>query len=115
MRAGKIAVLAALVGALVAAPAQAAPHFVVGQGENPGVAVDAAGTAYIGWQINTHADAGDAVQLCVLPAGGGGGRRGAPARGGPAVLRRPLAPGRPAPYVRHWTGAAWPPPVTIGP
>jgi hypothetical protein len=69
MRAGKIVVLAALVGVLVAAPAKAVPHFVIGQGENPGVAVDAAGTAYIGWQVNTHADTGDAVQLCVLPAG----------------------------------------------
>jgi hypothetical protein len=69
MRAGKIVVLAALVGGLVATSAQAAPHFVVGQGQNPGVAVDAAGTAYIGWQVNTHADSGDAVQLCVLPAG----------------------------------------------
>jgi hypothetical protein len=69
MRAGKIAILVGFLGALIAAPAQAAPHFVVGQGENPGVAVDAAGTAYIGWQVNTHADAGDAVQLCVLPAG----------------------------------------------
>jgi hypothetical protein len=53
----------------MAASAQAAPHFVIGQGQNPGVAVDAAGTAYIGWQVNTHADTGDAVQLCVLPAG----------------------------------------------
>src|SRR4051812_8348592 len=69
MRAGKIAVLAALVAGLVAAPAHAAPHFVVGQGQSPGVAVDAAGTAYIGWQVNTYADSGDAVQLCVLPAG----------------------------------------------
>lgn len=43
MRAGKIVVLAALVAGLVAAPAKAGPHFVVGQGENPGVAVDAAG------------------------------------------------------------------------
>jgi hypothetical protein len=33
------------------------------------VAIDAAGTAYIGWQVNTSADTGDAVQLCVLPAG----------------------------------------------
>jgi hypothetical protein len=69
MRAGKIVVLAALVAGLLVAPANAAPHFVVGQGENPGVAVDAAGTAYIGWQVNVHADTGDAVQLCVLPAG----------------------------------------------
>jgi hypothetical protein len=53
----------------VAAPAYATPHFSVGQGRDPGVAIDAAGTAYIGWQVNTYADTGDAVQLCVLPAG----------------------------------------------
>jgi hypothetical protein len=69
MRAGKIVVLTALAAGLMTTPAHAAPHFVVGQGENPGVAVDAAGTAYIGWQVNTRADTGDAVQLCVLPAG----------------------------------------------
>jgi hypothetical protein len=69
MRAGRVVVLVALVVGLMAAPAHAAPHFVVGQGQNPGVAIDAAGTAYIGWQVNTHADAGDSVQLCVLPAG----------------------------------------------
>ncbi|MGZ6671832.1 MAG: hypothetical protein ACXVFM_05725 [Solirubrobacteraceae bacterium] len=33
------------------------------------MAIDAAGTAYIGWQVNTNADAGDSVQLCVLPKG----------------------------------------------
>ena len=53
----------------MAAPAHATPHFTVGQGQNPGVAIDAAGTAYIGWQVNTHAGTGDSVQLCVLPAG----------------------------------------------
>ena len=61
--------LSALVAGLIAAPAQATPHFVVGQGQSPGVAIDAAGTAYIGWQVNTNADAGDSVQLCVLPKG----------------------------------------------
>ena len=69
MRAGRVVVLAALVVCLMAAPAYATPHFSVGQGRNPGVAIDAAGTAYIGWQVNTYADTGDAVQLCVLPAG----------------------------------------------
>jgi hypothetical protein len=53
----------------MAGPAHATPHFTVGQGQNPGVAIDAAGTAYIGWQVNTHAGTGDTVQLCVLPAG----------------------------------------------
>ena len=61
--------LTTLVAGLIAAPAHATPHFVVGQGQNPGVATDAAGTAYIGWQVNTNADAGDSVQLCVLPKG----------------------------------------------
>ena len=69
MRAGRLVVLTALVAGLMAAPARATPHFVVGQGQNPGVAIDAAGTAYIGWQVNTNADAGDSVQLCVLPKG----------------------------------------------
>jgi hypothetical protein len=69
MRAGRLVVLAALVAGLMATPAQATPHFVVGQGPNPSVAIDAAGTAYVGWQVNTNADAGDSVQLCVLPKG----------------------------------------------
>ena len=33
------------------------------------MAIDAAGTAYIGWQVNTNADAGNSVQLCVMPKG----------------------------------------------
>jgi hypothetical protein len=36
------------------------------------VAIDAAGTAYIGWQVNTNADAGDSVQLRGLPVLGCG-------------------------------------------
>jgi hypothetical protein len=39
----------------------------------------------------------------------------APGPAGPVVFLQPLAPGRAAPYVRHWTGAAWRPPVTVGP
>jgi hypothetical protein len=69
MRAGRIVVLTALVVGVMAGPAHATPHFTVGQGQNPGAAIDAAGTAYIGWQVNTHAGTGDTVQLCVLPAG----------------------------------------------
>ena len=61
--------LAALMVGVVAQPAHATPHFIVGTGQNPGVAVDALGTAYIGWKVNVYADQGDAVQLCVLPAG----------------------------------------------
>jgi hypothetical protein len=69
MRAGRPIVAVALVVGLIAAPAYAAPRFSVGLGRNPGVAIDAASTAYIGWQLNTDADAGDSVQLCVLPKG----------------------------------------------
>jgi hypothetical protein len=69
MRAGRAVVLAALMVVLAAQPARATPHFIVGTGQNPGVAVNALGTAYIGWKVNVYADQGDAVQLCVLPAG----------------------------------------------
>ena len=58
MRAGRVIVLAALIVCLMAAPAHATPHFSVGQGRDPGVAIDTAGTAYIGWQVNTYADTG---------------------------------------------------------
>jgi hypothetical protein len=34
------------------------------------VAIDGDGTAYIGWQVTTYADTGDAVQLCVLRRSG---------------------------------------------
>lgn len=46
--------------------AAAAKAFKVGNGQNGGIAVDDAGTVYVGWQINTY-DPGDAVQFCVLP------------------------------------------------
>jgi hypothetical protein len=56
--------LAALL--LLAAPSAAtAKPFTVGTGQNAGIAVDDAGTVYVGWQINTY-DPGDAVQFCVL-------------------------------------------------
>jgi len=48
------------------APAAEAASINVGTGQNGGVAVDEAGTTYVGWQVNTG-DPGDAVQLCVLP------------------------------------------------
>ena len=89
MRAGRIVVLVALVVGLMAAPAYATPHFTVGQGQNPGVAIDAAGTAYIGWQVNTHAETGDTVQLCVLPPG-------ARARASPTEWRSEVEPVRQA-------------------
>ena len=57
--------LAALL--LLAAPsAAAAKPFTVGTGQNPGVAIDDAGTAYVGWQVNTY-QPGDAVQFCLVP------------------------------------------------
>ena len=52
--------LAAMLVGVAAQPAHATPHFIVGTGQNPGVAVDAAGTAYIGWKVNVYADQGDA-------------------------------------------------------
>jgi hypothetical protein len=69
MRAGRAVVLAAMLLGVAAQPARATPHFIVGTGQNPGVAVDTAGTAYIGWKVNVYVGQGDAVQLCVLPAG----------------------------------------------
>lgn len=68
MRATRAVALAGSMACLCAAPAHATPHFIVGTGQNPGVAVDALGTAYIGWKVNVYAPQGDAVQLCVLPA-----------------------------------------------
>ncbi len=57
--------LAALL--LLAAPSAAvAKPTTIGTGQNPGVAIDDAGTAYVGWQINTY-EPGDAVQFCVIP------------------------------------------------
>lgn len=52
----------------LAAPAGAAP-LTVGTGQNGGVAIAEDGTAFVGWQVNVY-QPGDAVQLCVLPAGG---------------------------------------------
>jgi hypothetical protein len=69
MRAGRAVVLALLMACVAAQPAAATPRFIVGTGQNPGVAVDAAGTAYIGWKVNVYQPVGDAVQLCALPAG----------------------------------------------
>ena len=58
-----------LVGAAAASrcrrAAEAKP-FTVGTGQNGGIAIDDAGTVYVGWQINTY-EPGDAVQFCVLP------------------------------------------------
>ena len=56
-----------LVGLLfLAVPSAAeAKPFAVGAGQNGGIAIDDAGTVYVGWQVNVY-DPGDAVQFCVL-------------------------------------------------
>jgi hypothetical protein len=57
-----------LVGLLffaVPSAAEAKP-FTVGTGQNAGIAIDDAGTVFVGWQVNVY-DPGDAVQFCVIP------------------------------------------------
>jgi hypothetical protein len=49
-----------------AAPASAAKPFFLGTGGNPGVAVDAAGTAHVAWWVES-ATAPDAVHYCQVP------------------------------------------------
>lgn len=50
---------------LAPAAADAAP-FTVGTGQNGGIAIDEAGTIFVGWQINVYGP-GDAVQFCIVP------------------------------------------------
>lgn len=57
--------LAALLSLAVPSVAEAKP-FVVGTGQHGGIAIDDAGTIYVGWQINVYGP-GDAVQFCVVP------------------------------------------------
>ena len=65
MRAVRRLLLAVLL--LLAAPSAAgAKSFTAGTGQNGGIAVDDAGTVYVGWQVNVSGP-GDAVQLCVVP------------------------------------------------
>ena len=77
--------------------AAAAKPFKVGNGQNGGIAIDDAGTVYVGWQINIY-EPGDAVQFCVLPpktdALRGRARRGLP-RPGLQPLTRLGAAARP--------------------
>ena len=61
----RLLLLAALLS-LAAPSAAAAKPFAVGTGQNGGIAIDDAGTVYVGWQVNTY-QPGDAVQFCVLP------------------------------------------------
>src|SRR5687768_10453261 len=62
----KTALLSLLAALLGAAPAVAAPGFL-GRGHDPGVAVDAAGTAHVAW-LTESADAG-ALEYCQVPRG----------------------------------------------
>ena len=57
--------LAALLSLAVPTVAEAKP-FKVGMGQNAGIAIDDAGTIYVGWQVNVCAP-GDAVQFCIVP------------------------------------------------
>jgi hypothetical protein len=66
MRLLKIVLLSLLAGLLCAAPAVAAPGFL-GRGHDPGVAVDAAGTAHVAWLADTG-EAG-ALEYCQVPRG----------------------------------------------
>jgi hypothetical protein len=62
----RTAVLSSLVLLAAAAPASAAPGFL-GRGHDPGVAVDAAGTAHVAW-LAAAGDAG-AIEYCQVPRG----------------------------------------------
>ena len=59
----RLAVAAGAVSLLLAAPAHGAP-FVLGEGSEPNVAVDPAGTAYIAWR-----GPGETLRFCRLPRG----------------------------------------------
>jgi hypothetical protein len=62
-------VFLAVVAALVVAPAaHAATPFTLGAGENPGLAVDSAGTAYIAWN-GTENTGTRSLHFCRLPRG----------------------------------------------
>ncbi len=56
--------LAALLFLALPTVAEAKP-FKVGTGQNAGIAIDDAGTIYVGWQVNVGAP-GDAVQFCIV-------------------------------------------------
>lgn len=62
----RLVILIVLCALAPAAQAQAAT-FVAGSGQNPGVAIDGVGTAYIGWQVDTYGD-NDHIEVCRLPA-----------------------------------------------
>jgi hypothetical protein len=64
IRAVRRLLLAALLFLALPTVAEAKP-FKVGIGQNAGIAIDDAGTIYVGWQVNVGAP-GDAVQFCVV-------------------------------------------------
>jgi hypothetical protein len=67
-------------------------------------------------RLPAGANSVDPAAWQVLPElPGGSAPKLAPGPAGPVVLLDPNAPGDAAPYVQHWTGAAWTPPETIGP
>ncbi|HEX6743407.1 MAG TPA: hypothetical protein VF087_04315, partial [Solirubrobacteraceae bacterium] len=69
MRSPALAIACVIAGLLLAAPAGAATPLTIGAGHKPGVAVDAAGTAYIAWygpESNTTS-----LNFCRLPRGAG--------------------------------------------
>jgi hypothetical protein len=61
----RLLLLAALLSLALPSAAEAKP-FVVGHGQNGGIAIDDAGTVYVGWQVDVYGP-GDAVQFCVVP------------------------------------------------
>src|SRR3954453_3500153 len=60
----RLLLVAALLSLALPTVAEAKP-FVVGTGQNGGIAMDDAGTIYVGWQINVY-EPGDAVQFCIV-------------------------------------------------
>jgi hypothetical protein len=62
-----------------------------------------------------HLPAGTAAWQRLPDINEGSDPRLAPGPLGPVVLVQPNDPGKVALLVRHWTGAAWTPPVTVGP
>ena len=62
------AFLAFVLALLIAPAAQAATPFALGPGEDPGLAVDAAGTAYIAWN-GTESTGTRSLHFCRLPRG----------------------------------------------
>jgi hypothetical protein len=67
-RAPRVAAVAMLVSVALVAPPAAAARVVLGVGEKPGVAVDAAGTAYVAWLGGESSD--NTLQFCRMPRGG---------------------------------------------